>query len=112
MEITIKDKTVTLKQTFRSHIIYEQITGETFKPQGVTQILTFFYSTVMASEPDMTIDFNDFISWIDETPTALTDFVAFLTENDKKQTALQGEPSEAKTPNKKTQPTKKKKSQS
>lgn len=88
MTITIKDTEVNVKQTFRSHIIYEQITGQTFSPKNVTDIITFFYSTVMACNPEITIDFNEFLDWLDETPDTLAEFVKFLTDNDKRQQAI------------------------
>lgn len=106
MTITIKDTEVNIKQTFRSHIIYEQITGNTFSPKNVTDIITFFYSTVMACNPEITIDFNEFLDWLDENPNTLTDFISFLTENDKRQQALSPKQDEKATVK---QPAKKKK---
>lgn len=88
MTITIKDTEVKVRQTFRSHIIYEQITGNTFSPKNVTDIITFLYSTVMACNPEITIDFNEFLDWLDENPDTLAEFVAFLTDNDKRQQAI------------------------
>lgn len=106
MNIQINGNEIEVKQTFRAHIIYEQITGQTFSPKNVTDIITFFYSSVMASNTDLTLDFNDFIDWLDENPNTLTDFISFLTENDKRQQALSPKQDEKTTVK---QPAKKKK---
>lgn len=88
MIIKIKDTEAEVRQTFRAHIIYEQITGQTFSPKNVTDVITFFYSTVMACNPDLTLDFNEFIDWLDESPDTLAEFVKFLTDGDKRQQAM------------------------
>ena len=106
MNIQINGNEIEVKQTFRAHIIYEQITGQTFSPKNVTDIITFFYSSVMACNTDLTLDFNDFIDWLDENPNTLTDFISFLTENDKSQQALSPKQDEKTTVK---QPAKKKK---
>lgn len=108
MKIHIKDTDVQLKSTFRAHIIYEQITGGTFAPKNLTDIVTFYFSTVMACSPDLALDFNEFLDWLDDNPSSLNDFVSFLTENEKRQNALNPTKAEG-NPTKKVQPTKKKK---
>ena len=42
MTITINDKDIELKYTLRSMMMYENITGKTFAPEGVADILPFF----------------------------------------------------------------------
>lgn len=80
MTININDKEITLKHTFRSYIIYETITGKSFEPKTVTDILTYFYSVVMASEPTAEITFDNFIDWIDQHEDQLSAFVSWLTQ--------------------------------
>ena len=108
MVIKINDTEIELKQTFRAHIIYEQITGNTFSEKNVTDIITFYYSTVMAANPELVITFDEFIGWLDEDPNRLTEFVNWLTDNDKRQQELTPK---ADTPKTIKQPTKKKRSQ-
>lgn len=108
MVIKINDTEIELKQTFRAHIIYEQITGNTFRAKNVTDIITFYYSTVMAANPELVITFDEFIGWLDEEPNRLTEFVNWLTENDKRQQELTPKTD---TPKTIKQPTKKKRSQ-
>ena len=88
MKLTLNEKEITLKQTFKAHLIYEQITGKTFTADGLTSIITFFYSTVMACDSTLSITFDEFIDNIDDNPERLRDFINFLTENNKRQTEL------------------------
>lgn len=85
MQLTINDKQVTLKQSFRSMMIYEKIAGETFTPKGITEILIYLYSTILASDRDIALTWDDFINWIDDNPNTLEDFsnwlVSTLTKN-------------------------------
>ena len=104
MVIKINDTEIEMRHTFRAHIIYEQITGNTFAPKSITDVITFFYSTVMACNTEIAIDFNDFLDWMDDNPNSLSDFVNFLTENDKRQQALtskETKPTTIKQPTKK-----------
>lgn len=110
MVISIKQTDIELKQTFRAHIIYEQITGNTFSPKNITDIITFFYSTVMACDKELTVTFEEFVNWLDEQPEKLNEFVTWLTEQDKRQQGLAPKQDEEKKQTIK-QPTKKKKSQ-
>lgn len=79
MKITIKETTIELKYSFRAMMIYEKITGTTFNPKGITEIMIYFYSTVLASKKDIAVTFEEFMEWIDDNPTALNDFSQWLT---------------------------------
>lgn len=85
MNITIKDTTYEVKYGFRALMIYENITGESFQPNGLNSILTLLYCCVMAANKDATIDFNDFVDELDEQPQIISDFskyiVGMLTKN-------------------------------
>lgn len=78
MNIIINDKEITLKYTMRSMMIYEKITNESFNPKGITQILIYFYSTILASNRDTTLTFEEFMDWIDENPDAMPKFNEWL----------------------------------
>ena len=79
MEIVIKNKTVSLKYSFRALMIYENITQKSFNPQGISDVVVFFYSVVVASTKDTTLSFDDFIDWLDDNATAINDFSVWLT---------------------------------
>ena len=80
MEITIKGNTVSLKYSFRALMIYENITQKSFNPQGLTDVVTFFFSVVVASAKDTTLSFDDFIEWLDDNPESLNQFSQWLTD--------------------------------
>lgn len=88
MIITIEDKEITLKHSFRSHIIYENITGHSFAPKGITDIVTFFYCDVMAADAELTLTFDAFIDWIDEHPDTLTKYAEWLADNNARNAEL------------------------
>lgn len=75
----INGKEIKLKYTFRALMIYEKITGESFSGKGISEILIYFYSTIIASNKDLTLTFEDFLDWLDDNPTALNDFTEWLT---------------------------------
>ena len=80
MEITIKNNTVKLKYSFRALMIYENIANKSFSPKGISDVVVFFYSVVVATTKDNTISFDDFLDWLDANPTAINDFSVWLTE--------------------------------
>lgn len=79
MTITINDKDIELKYTLRSMMMYENITGKTFAPEGVSDILTFFYCVVVASAKNYELKFDDFLDVIDENQDKLNEFSMWLT---------------------------------
>lgn len=80
MKVTIKEREIALKYSFRALMIYENITQKSFNPQGLTDVITFFYSVVVASARDMALSFDDFLDWIDDNPSSLNDFSQWLTD--------------------------------
>lgn len=88
MEITIKDKNIELKQTMRSIMVYEQITGKPFSPITITDILIYFYSVVIASNTTLEMPFDEFMDWIDDNPEAFENFNKWLTKTHEKNGAM------------------------
>ena len=43
MVVTIKEKTITLKNSMRAIMVYEQITGKPFSPITMTDLVIYFY---------------------------------------------------------------------
>lgn len=78
MEITIKDTVYSIKYGFRALIIYENIAGESFQPNGLNSIITLFYSCLMAANKNLTIEFNDFVDELDEQPDKLNEFSSYI----------------------------------
>ena len=80
MEITIKNKTIKLKRTFRSLIAYESATGKAFNPQTVTDSIIYLYCVIIASDLELELTYEEFMDWLDDNPTALKDFTDWLIE--------------------------------
>lgn len=91
MKINIKDKEIELKNTFRSMIIYEKVAGKTFNPEGITEILLYFYSVIMASDKDCQLEFDDLLDMVDENPKLITDFSEWLNKSFRISNYLNGE---------------------
>lgn len=84
MIVNIKDRNIELKNTFRSLIIYEEITGVSFKGNGMKEILIYFYSVIVGSDKDANIDFDEFIDWLDANEDVFNEFVNWMVEVSKK----------------------------
>lgn len=81
MKIKIKDLEITLKNSFRSLIIYEAMTKKTFKPETITDVIVYFFSVISASANPQQVDWDDFMNWLDENPSAISDFQNWLTSS-------------------------------
>lgn len=60
-------------------MIYEKIQNKSFQPTDLTEIIVFFYSTVIASDKEFALTFDEFIDWLDEHPTVMNDFTLWMT---------------------------------
>lgn len=102
MKVTIKDKEITLKSSFRALIAYEQITNHAFNPSTITDMILYFYCVIIASkEFDGTLTFDDFMDYLDEHQDLLNTFTTWLTESSKQNQIFEGK-EEKKTAVKKT----------
>ena len=80
MKITINDTEIALKKTFRSIIAYESATGKIFNPKSVTEMIMYFYCVVAASDTTIEISYDDFMDFLDEHPTVITEFTEWLAK--------------------------------
>lgn len=78
MIVKIKDAEVELKNTFRAMIIYEAIAEKAFKPNGLSELLIYFYSVIMASKKDVDITFDEFMDWVDDNPSSIAEFTDWM----------------------------------
>jgi len=88
MEITIKEQTYKVKYSIRSLFIFEQLTGKTFTLESLLDQYIFFYSMILANNPECTITFDDFIDEFDEDFTLVTSLQKYITEVFAKQAQL------------------------
>ena len=78
MKIIIKDKEIELKYSFRSLMMYENITGHTLTQANLTDVITFIYCVIISSSKDYSITLNDVIDYIDENPSFIGEFGEWL----------------------------------
>lgn len=82
MTIKFLDKEITLKNSFRTYIIFENITGKSFQnAASLSDILCFMYATILASAKTTDITFDEFMDYIDENPTMVTEFSQWLMKS-------------------------------
>lgn len=80
MKIEINGKEITLKNTMRAFIVYESITNKSFSPHTITDLITYFYSVVLASDRDLQLQYEEFIDWLDENPSELNNFSEWVND--------------------------------
>ena len=79
MNVTIHNREINLRYSFRAMMIYEKITGTSFNPKGITEIMIYFYSTILASDKNIALTFEEFMNWVDENPTIFNEYSVWLT---------------------------------
>jgi len=80
MKINYKDKEIELKCGLKAMLMYENVSGGSSTPQSLTDVMTFFYCIVVSSSKDYSIQFEDFIDWLDDNPTVMEEFTTWLQE--------------------------------
>lgn len=82
MEINIKGKNYTLKNTIRSLFIYEKIANKQFDGKNLIDYYILFYSTLLANNPDeFNLTFDEFIEINDQDINLFNQFVEFITKS-------------------------------
>lgn len=84
MKILIKNKEIELRYGFRAMMIFEEITKESFNIRGMKDLIVYFYSTIIASDKDLDLDFEEFMDWLDSDPETLNDFSNWVVGHGKK----------------------------
>lgn len=80
MEISINNRTIKLKKTFRSVIAYEQALKKPFNPTTISETIMYFYCVVIASDTELEITYDEFINWLDEHETTIKEFTEWLVK--------------------------------
>ena len=58
-----------VKYTIRALFVFEQITKKAFKIETLLDNYIFFYSLILASNPDKVLDWDEFVDALDEDTT-------------------------------------------
>ena len=93
-QIEINGQNYNLKYTIRSLFIYEQITKKPFKVESLLDNYVFFYSMILANNPDTHLEWDEFIDALDADPNLIERMNEVLTENQKKGNLFDGEEKE------------------
>ena len=80
MKITINDRDIELKYSFRSIMLYENIQNKPFNPTSTTDIIVFMFCVILGSDKEMKLSFDDFLDYMDEHPEVIIEFSNWLTE--------------------------------
>ncbi len=83
-EITLNNKVYKVKYTIRALFIFEQITGKSFKLETLLDNYIFYYSIILANNPNNVIDWDEFIDALDNDPKKLEEFSKVLLDEEKK----------------------------
>lgn len=97
MQITINEKKITLKKSFRSLIAYESAMGKTFNPTTITESIMYFYCVIISSDSDIELSFDNFMDWLDNNPNSLKEFTQWLIEQNEIENKLTKKKSTKKT---------------
>lgn len=68
-KIKINGTEYALKYTIRALFIFEQITGKSFRIETVLDNYIFFYSIILANNPDKVLQWDDYLDALDNDPS-------------------------------------------
>ena len=57
---------------------FEKICNATFTGKGITEVLCYLYATILASDRDNPLTFDEYMDWIDENPDVISQFSEWL----------------------------------
>lgn len=86
--ITINNTEYKVKYTIRALFIFEQITGKAFEIKTLLDNYIFFYSMILANNPDNILDWNVFIDALDSDPSIFQQLNQLVEKEQKKQLLL------------------------
>ena len=101
MKIKINGNEITLKQTIRSLLMFENIQGTSYAPKSLNDILLYLYCVVVASSKDYTFSYEDWIDWVDDNPADLEKVVQFIQQTEETQNNIKKNKSQLKEKSKK-----------
>lgn len=78
--IKLNNKEWVIKQSFRSYLYYEEMTGKQVGDvQTIKDILTLLFCTFRGCNKDWNYTWDEFLDFIDENPEILTKYNEFNT---------------------------------
>lgn len=86
-----------IKYTIRALFIFEQITGKAFKIENLLDNYIFFYSMILANNPDNILDWDVFLNCIDDNPNLFQEMNDIVNDEEKKNKVFDKKEGKAKT---------------
>ena len=83
-QIEINKKSYNLKYTVRCLFIFEQISGKSFKIETLLDNYLFYYSMILANNPDNPLDWDEFLDAMDDDPTLFKRMSEIIEQQQKK----------------------------
>lgn len=80
MKLTIHNKEVEFKWSFKIDLIFEQIQNHSFKGENETDWLVHMYSAYLCCSNDFETDLETFISYLDEDPANFFAYIAWYSK--------------------------------
>lgn len=90
MKVSIKEQEVELRYSMRALFQYENITCQSFNPKSLQDFATFFYCVLCSSNKDLDLTFDEFIDFLDEDPSKMSEFAEWLGKTMQKNNFLAG----------------------
>ena len=84
MNIKINNKEYKVKYTIRGLFIFEQITNRPFEIKSLLDNYIFFYSMILANNPDQVLDWDEFLDALDSDSTILEELNKIVSQQQKK----------------------------
>lgn len=84
INITINGTDYKVKYTIRALFIFEQITGRAFEIKTTMDNYLFFYSMILANNPDNPLDWDEFIDAVDNDTTLINQLNKVIMDSQKK----------------------------
>lgn len=88
MKITINGSEYSLKYGFRTLFAYEEIAKTSFDPSKVLNEVMLFYASLLANNDDFSVEFPEFVDFLDENPFLFLDMRKWLLSELKKQSFM------------------------
>lgn len=82
--LTINGTDYKIKYTIRALFIFEQITGKPFEIKTTMDNYLFFYSMILANNPDAPLEWDEFIDAVDNDTTLISQLNKVITDSQKK----------------------------
>lgn len=84
----LNNKEYKIKVTLRAMVIFEQIASKPFEISNTLDQFVYFYSLLLANNPECNMTFDDFLDSLDEDPNALMEFKKILEDYNKRMSSL------------------------